>query len=152
MTSTFRHPALLLLVAFLWTGAEARAQSSTPEAMLTAMLHHFLDGASRSDAAIHDAFWAEDLIYTSSSGRRFGKAELMAGLPPEPIPPTTRYTAEEIQVRVFGGMAVVAFRMVATSEEPTLPPVQQFFNSGTFLLREGRWQVVNWHATRIPSE
>lgn len=139
-----------LWVLALTLSVPSFAQSSNPDATLTAMLHHFLDGASRSDAAIHDSFWAEDLIYTSSSGRRFGKAELMAGLPPEPIPPTTRYTAEEIQVRVFGGMAVVAFRMVATSSEPGIPPTQNFLNSGTFIWRDGRWQVVNWHATRMP--
>lgn len=135
-------PLLLVLATSTW------AQPATPEATLTALVHHFLDGASRSDAVVHDAFWAEDLIYTSSSGRRFGKPELMAGLPPAPIPPTTRYTAEDVQVLVFGGMAVVAFRMVATSTENA--PVQQFLNSGTFILRDGRWQVVNWHATRIP--
>ena len=53
------------------------AQTAPDAAELTSLLKEFLDGASRSDAAIHDRFWAEDLIYTGSSGRRIGKADIM---------------------------------------------------------------------------
>ena len=39
--------------------------------------------------------------------------------------------------------AVVAFRLVS---EP-----QQYFNTGTFVKRGGRWQAVAWQATKIPA-
>ena len=42
---------------------------------LTALLHEFLAGAG--DAAAHERFWADELVYTSSSGTRTSKAEIM---------------------------------------------------------------------------
>ena len=44
---------------------------------LTQMLHEFLAGASVNDLDAHDRFWAQELIYTSSSGQRFGKVDIV---------------------------------------------------------------------------
>lgn len=119
--------------------------------VLTALLHAFLAGASRNDAMAHDKFWSEQLVYTSSGGARFGKAEIMEGLdsPVEESPMV--YTAEEIQIQQFGDTAVVAFRLVARplASGSTL---LQYFNTGTFVRGHGRWQAVAWQATKIPKE
>ncbi|MCT8126304.1 nuclear transport factor 2 family protein [Alishewanella sp. BS5-314] len=117
-------------------------------AELTALLAEFLDGATRNDPAVHDKYWAEELIYTSSAGRRFGKAELMQGvnsrgeLPAAEI--SMRYSSEDLQILQYGDTAVVAFTLVGTSAQETL----RFLNSGTFVKRNGKWQAVNWQATR----
>lgn len=117
-------------------------------AELTALLAEFLDGATRNDPAVHDKYWAEELIYTSSAGRRFGKAELMQGvnsrgeLPAAEI--NMRYSSEDLQILQYGDTAVVAFTLVGTSAQETL----RFLNSGTFVKRNGKWQAVNWQATR----
>ncbi len=115
---------------------------------LTALLAEFLDGATRNDPALHNKYWAEELIYTSSAGRRFGKAELMQGvnsrgeLPAAEI--NMRYSSEDLQILQYGDTAVVAFTLVGTSAQETL----RFLNSGTFVKRNGKWQAVNWQATR----
>ena len=44
---------------------------------LTAMLHEFL--AATGEEQANARFWAEDLVYSSSAGLRFGKAYIMAG-------------------------------------------------------------------------
>ncbi|EJI85577.1 hypothetical protein AEST_14980 [Alishewanella aestuarii B11] len=117
-------------------------------AELTALLAEFLDGATRNDPAVHNKYWAEELIYTSSAGRRFGKAELMQGvnsrgeLPAAEI--NMRYSSEDLQILQYGDTAVVAFTLVGTSAQETL----RFLNSGTFVKRNGKWQAVNWQATR----
>ena len=117
-------------------------------AELTALLAEFLDGATRNDPAVHNKYWAEELIYTSSAGRRFGKAELMQGvnsrgeLPAAEI--SMRYSSEDLQILQYGDTAVVAFTLVGTSAQETL----RFLNSGTFVKRNGKWQAVNWQATR----
>jgi len=61
------------------------------------------------------------------------------------------FSAEDIQIHVYGDAAVVAFRLVAT------PPagaeelgVQNYLNTGTFLKRNGIWQAVAWQATIVP--
>lgn len=121
-----------------------------PEAELTAKLHEFMAGASVNDAAIHDRFWADDLIYTSSAGRRFGKQQIMDGFTTPPAPSTTTYTAEEIRIQVYDDVAIVAFRMRGVNVSPSEPKTTYYLNSGTFVKRDGQWRVVNWQATRVP--
>jgi len=64
----------LLVVTFAFT---APAQTAPAAAELTKLLNVFLAGASHNDVAMQDRFWADDVIYTGSAGRRRGKAEIM---------------------------------------------------------------------------
>lgn len=121
-----------------------------PEAELTTLLHEFMAGASVNDSTIHDRFWAEDLIYTSSAGLRFGKQQIMDGFMVPSAPSTTTYTAEDIRVQVYGDVAVVAFRMRGVDVSASDTVTTFYLNSGTFVKRDGEWRVVNWHATRVP--
>ena len=129
-------------------------QTAPDAAELTKLLNDFLAGASRNDAAIHERFWADDLIYTRSAGRRVNKAEVMHDVrtapAPKPTDPKTIYTAEDIQIQQYGDTAVVAFRLVATTESGGSKNVANLLNSGTFVKRDGKWQVVNWQSTRMP--
>jgi hypothetical protein len=136
---------LLLLLAIT-----VSAQTAPDAAELTKLLNDFLAGASRNDVAVHERFWADDLIYTRSAGRRVNKAEVMHDVrtapAPKPTDPKTIYTAEDIRIQQYGNTAVVAFRLVATTEKN----VANLLNSGTFVKRNGKWQVVNWQSTRMP--
>jgi hypothetical protein len=130
------------------------AQTAPDAAELTKLLNDYLAGASRNDAAIHERFWADDLIYTRSAGRRVNKAEVMHDVrttpAPKPTDPKTIYTAEDIRIQQYGNTAVVAFRLVATTETGGAKYVANLLNSGTFVKRDGKWQVVNWQSTRMP--
>lgn len=122
---------------------------------LTNMLNEFLAGAARNDAAVHEKFWAEDLIYTRSAGSRIGKAELMKGVrsatPATPDEPLSVYSAEDIRIQQYGSTAVVAFRLVSITTKPDgSKTVSNFLNTGTFVKRSGRWKVVAWQATAVP--
>jgi ketosteroid isomerase-like protein len=122
--------------------------------VLTRLVREFLAGASRNDAAVHDRFWADDLVYTGSSGRRVGKVDILKDVrsapPPRSGDPATTYTAEEVRVQQYGDTAVVAFRLVGTTERGGRSEVARFLNTGTFRRRDGRWQAVAWQATRLP--
>lgn len=129
----------------------AQDQDTDRSRALSALLDEFLTGASINDRATHEAFWADDLVYTSSSGQRFGKATILSGLdagtPEEgPFP---RYSASEVQVRDFGELAVVTFRLLAHQDGEL---IDQYFNTGVFRHADDGWRAVTWHATRIPSE
>lgn len=131
------------------------AQSPAPDAAaLTKLLDDFLAGAGRNDAAVHDRFWADDVIYTSSSGRRFGKAEIMRDVRSAPAPkpgdPRTVYTAEDVRIHQYGDTAIVAFRLVGTTTKGDTTEVSKYLDTGTFLRRAGMWRAVSWQATRIP--
>ena len=134
----------VLLTAVL--SACAGAGDRNDENQLNELLDAFLAGASVSDPDIHDRFWAEDLVYTSSSGARFGKAEIMAGLETsgETAASGPVYEARDTHIRVFGTTATLTFTLVASDPEGG---VTRYYNSGFFQKREGQWQAIVWQAT-----
>jgi ketosteroid isomerase-like protein len=147
---------LLSSLVLLAVACSLPAQNSAPDsADLTKLLQDFLAGAGKNDIAMHDRFWADELVYTSALGRRKGKADIMRELRAEPATPkpeegTTVYTAEEIRIQQYGDTAIVAFRLVATTDKAGPKEVKNFLNTGTFLKRRGKWQVVAWQATALP--
>ena len=78
--------ALGLLLALALPPAASGGTPAPAAPELTRLLLAFLDGAGRNDAAMHDRFWADDLIYTGSSGRRVGKADIMSDVKSAPAP------------------------------------------------------------------
>lgn len=146
--------SLSTMIVALMLALNAQAQTAPDAEALTKLLREFLAGASRNDAATHDRFWAEDLIYTGSSGRRIGKADIMRDLrsapPPKPEDPATTYSAEDIRIQQYGNTAIVAFRLVGATEKDKKVVITNYLNTGTFLKRNGKWQIVSWQATRMP--
>ena len=124
-------------------------------AALTQLLKDFLAGASRNDITTHDRFWAPELIYTSSSGRRLSKADIIREVreegAPKPEEETTNFTAEDIRIQQYEGTAIVAFRLVGTTQKKEKTEVANYLNTGTFLKREGQWRAVAWQATVLPA-
>jgi hypothetical protein len=138
------------IVFFLFGLLSLSAAAASDVDDLTKMLLGFLE-AAHTEAA-HQVFWADELVYTSSNGKRFGKTEILAGFAdegPSDEPPAVAYSAEDIDVRVFDTAAVVAFRLVGIPSDGS--ELLEYFNTGTFLKRGGGWQVVAWQATAIPS-
>src|SRR4051812_10167857 len=135
-----------------------QAQTAPDSAELTKLLQDFLAGASKNDIAMHDRFWADELVYTSALGRRKGKADIMRELreetktTPKPDEGTAAYTAEDVRIQQYADTAVVAFRLVATTDKAGTKTVANYFNTGTFLKRNGKWQVIAWQATALPKE
>jgi ketosteroid isomerase-like protein len=136
------------------TPAQSSAEPGTPRE-LTAMLNQFLQDAARDNAAGFDSFFADDVIYTRSAGVITTKAEIMKSVsgPHQPVLEiTTTYSAEDVTVHGYGDMAVVAFRLVSREDHSAgkPPSISSYRNTGTFLKRNGRWQVVAWQSTKIP--
>ena len=149
----------IILVALLPLSALSQGSPAPEAAELTKLLKDFLAGASTNNITVHEYFWADDLIYTSALGRRKGKADIMRELRAEasasatPTPAdegTTVYTAEDIRIQQYGTTAIVAFRLVATTKKADKTEVANYFNTGTFLKRDAKWQAVGWQATKIP--
>ena len=131
--------------------------AAVPEAAeLTKLLNEFLAGASRNDIAAHERFWADDVIYTSSSGKRRGKQEILTDVRKESAAGATTdkttFSAEEVRIQQYGTTAIVAFRLVGTTMKDEHRETAKYLNTGTFVKRDGKWQVVAWQATKIPAE
>lgn len=142
------------LLALALVFAPAAIASDVDE--LTSLLQDFL--ANSDQEAAHERFWADDLVYSSSAGLRFGKADIMEGFASSDdededagVAPAMVYSGEEVDVRLYGDTAVIAFKLVGTpTDEASEADVMYYFNTGTFLKRDGVWQVVAWQATKIP--
>ncbi len=138
---------MMRLAAVLMALVLASPVAAEDDDALRALLDDFL--ANADQRAAHERFWDEDLVYTSSSGTRFGKAEILAGMSEDgaaadgPV-----YSARDVDIRLYGEMAVVAFRLVATAVDGS---EETYFNTGTFLNGQRGWQAVAWQATRIPA-
>lgn len=152
MIKTLSSSLILFLISF--SIMQAQSIENSHKEVLETLLNDFLAGASVNSYETHNRFWAEDLIYTSSSGERFGKAEIMAGLSPgdsvEADENNPHYYAEEVKISIYGNASVVAFRLVAevpleTGEIELL----YFYNTGTFIYRDEEWRAVAWQATAI---
>ena len=59
------------------------------------------------------------------------------------------YDAEDVTVRAYDDIAVLNFKLVNHAADGK---TNYFRNSGTFAKRDGKWQVINWQATRVASE
>ena len=122
---------------------------------MTALLHEFLSGVSKNDNSVYDRFFADDLIYTRSAGVTITKADILKSLdePSPPDAPKTAYDSDDITVHAYGNMAVLNFRLIQhTTDKDGKTETHYYRNTGTFLKRNGRWQVVAWQATRVPEK
>jgi len=154
-----RFVLLLALPGLVATIAAYGGEPSPPDTERTrseiaTMLTTFLTPAVNNSAAGHERFWADDLVYTSSAGKVTSKADIMKAIAQEPkfeagkeAKPGPIFTAEDVLVRPYSNMAALTFRLV---EHDPDGKISTFRNSGTFLLRNGKWQAITWQATRVP--
>ena len=116
---------------------------------IPSLLREFLSRVD--DPAMHARFWADDLVYTSGKAEVRSKTDILKNMAAAPQGPAAAakptYNAEDVKVRAYGTTAALTFRLVAHNPDGT---TQHYRNSGTFLLRNGQWQVVTWQATREP--
>jgi len=143
----FKYCLAAMVVALVTMSGAAVAGDSEE---IGELLQHFL--AHADEAVAHERFWAGDLVYTSSRGTRTNKQEIMASFD-DPEGAAERaaspsYHGEDVDIRIYGDMAVVAFRLVGTARDGDRT---EYFNTGTFLKRSGKWQAIAWQATRIPA-
>lgn len=120
---------------------------------LTHQLQDFLAAAPRNEKQVYDSFFADDVIYTRSAGVTIDKAEIMKNKDGRAASgPAMTFEADNITIHPYGDMAVVNFRLVIHSQNNGKTETSYNRNTGTFLKRNGKWQVVAWQSTRTPSE
>ena len=154
---------LAALTLLIFPSAMSRAAQPTQTASsaavreLTDMLNQFLQDAARNNVAGFDRFFADDVIYTRSAGTVTTKDAIMksvsAGAARGPRPEvTTTFSAEDVTIHEYPDVAIVAFRLVSDEEHSAgkPPTITNYRNTGTFLRRNGKWQVVAWQSTKVP--
>lgn len=139
---------LAIGAALLW----ALSAAGGTESEIASFLNEFL--ARVDDPAMHDRFWADDLVYVSAAGVVKSKADILESMRAGDTPgtrdrkldePKATFSAEDVKVRQLAAdVAVLNFRLVQRAGDKT----NHYRNSGTFVRRNGKWQAVSWQATR----
>ncbi|MEM1079952.1 MAG: DUF4440 domain-containing protein [Pseudomonadota bacterium] len=145
----------LIIVLGLYSACLLADSDPRTEGVQAALLT-FLDQVDQRSA--HQRFWSDELIYTSSSGERFGKATILSGFEPsEAAAPaaTTQYSARDIVIRFEQDLALLTFTLLAETTDQTGTEGQFYLNSGVLINAASpdqpeHWQVVQWQATRVP--
>jgi uncharacterized protein (TIGR02246 family) len=136
----------VLMASCLW------AQANSTEQQVTKMLRDFLAAVPRGDRQVFDSFFADNVIYTRSAGVTVNKAEIMKNIDVRAASePSATYEADDITVHPYGdNLAIVNFRLVMHTTKDGKQETARLRNTGTFLKRNGKWQVVAWQSTRVP--
>jgi uncharacterized protein (TIGR02246 family) len=136
----------VLMASCLW------AQANSTEQQVTKMLRVFLAAVPRGDRQVFDSFFADDVVYTRSAGVTVNKAEIMKNIDVRATnEPGATYEADDITVHPYGdNLAIVNFRLVMHTTKDGKQETARLRNTGTFLKRNGKWQVVAWQSTRVP--
>lgn len=131
-----------ILICLLST-LSVMGQVSSDEEQIENLVHEFLEKVAEEN--MHNRFWNDKLVYTSSSGSRFGKNQIMSGFKnnADETNKPSPYSAENIDIRVFGNIAVLNFTLVNDVEGSKT----YYLNSGVFKKTKGQWSVINWQAT-----
>jgi len=102
------------------------ATAATPHDEIASLLNEFLTRVD--DIAMHERFWAEDLVYVSAAGVVRSKAEVDQSYDTS-MKAAREMAAAGVDIIMLGGVPINLSR-------------------GAFVKRDGRWQVVSWQATR----
>ena len=111
--------------------------------------NEWLNSYLRGDKETFDRIVADDFTRTDESGKFATKAEERKLVQPPPTSGDASLTNEDMQVRVYGNAAIVTGHIVS-KVQGTLNFQSRF--TDTFKRRQGLWQVVARHYSRVPTE
>jgi hypothetical protein len=93
---------------------------------------------------------ADEFIFTDSGGGITTKAEDVASLDqPQGAFKLVSYVVDEMTVKIYGKTAVVWGRSITTSRSADKEVVSKTRFTDVFVRRDGRWQLVAGHSSRI---
>ncbi len=151
--------AFLLLLAGC-AGSAAPAQRPSPKGALVPRdtvealkrIEQEIGAANiRRDKAYFAQVEADEFRFTDANGGITTKAEDIAGLDETPTSTLESYVADSMTVRVYGSTAVVWGRVTMSGRRAggSRFSVQSRFTD-VFVVRNGRWQLVAGHSSRLP--
>jgi len=104
-----------------------------------------------SDYAFFDRVEAEEFIFTDAGGGVTSKKQDLEGLkqPPNPDVKLTAYDVDEMKVMLYDKTAVVTGRVTTKRLVKGQSMTSQSRFTDVFVWRDGRWQLVAGHTSRI---
>ena len=129
---------------------EGDKQESTRQALM--QLERDIGKANiESDYTFFDRVEAEEFIFTDAGGGVTNKKQDLEGLkqPPNPDVKLTAYDVDDMNVLIYDKTAVVTGRVTTKRLVKGQAVTTQNRFTDVFVWRDGRWQIVAGHASRI---
>jgi ketosteroid isomerase-like protein len=128
------------------------AMAGNDEQELRKLENDWLSVYISGDKATYDRVVADDFTGTDESAIKRSKEQDRALLPATPTPGGLALN-EDVQVRLYGETAVITGRIVTKAKigDQEITGFATRFTD-TWLKRQGRWQVVARHYSRVPVE
>lgn len=141
--------ALYFIVALLF-GSASSARANDADTLKT-IDTSWNDLRLKADVAGLDKLLADDWLLTHSDGRVQDKKDYL-----QELSSRTRSNQaienEDVSIRHYGGTAVMTGTSVQAGTSNGLPWSGRFRYTRVWILREGRWQMVASHSSRIAVE
>ncbi len=120
------------------------------ERELLKLEREWLDAYLNRDVAAMERIEADDFAITHADGRVLTKADEIAGLKRQtgPKDPNIAFLTEGTKVRVYGDTAVLTGVVVFKFKDS----VERSRYTDVYVKRDGRWQVVASHLSRLPDQ
>jgi hypothetical protein len=148
----FAMIALLLAVAVSLTFAQTRLERDENIKQLLAQIERDIGRASiERDYNYFDRVEAEEFIFTGENGSLTTKKEDLAGLkePANPDYKLEAYDVDDVKVTLYDKTAVVTGRVTTKAKFKGADVTKQTRFTDVFVWRDGRWQIVAGHSSRI---
>ena len=131
---------LLLTVVLNMFSLIVSAQEKTEDVIKALEQRRFTAQTNKDEKTLNEIY-ADDVIYTHSSGLREGKTDYIKNT----VSGKWNYqelTLEELNVQPFGTTAIGTGRVKIGANTLIYTVV--------YLKRKGKWQLVNWTSTKMP--
>ena len=151
-SATADHPTpnVLRRLAVLWLVSVAFASTGgaqTPDVDFAQIEQTLARAWVEGDRATIDRIIADDWTTTAITGQLLTRAEVMTSMFGSGPRPIAAMTIDEVRVRPLGSVAIVTGRTTARATGSDADVVLRF--TDVFARRDGRWQIVASHGTRI---
>jgi ketosteroid isomerase-like protein len=148
---------LLLFLICAITNAQSttkKLEDSKPDQELMQMERDWSAAFLRHDTATIDRILADDYVGTDGRGIMTSKAEeIDEAKPPKPgdSPPfiILDESVTDMKVRIYGDVAVVNGRVIEKIRAKDKEGEIQYRRTTVWVKRQGRWQCVSFHGSRI---
>ena len=149
---------IIILVMLIVTSCGFSTARQAPQPKLTKaeeevrkLEREWLDAYEQHDGAAMERIVADDFTITFPNGAMQTKPQLMAMVkaPRRAGQPRMKFHTEDVRSRAYGGTVILIGRVVTEYERDGRAVREQSRYTDTYVLRDGRWQVVASHLSNV---
>jgi ketosteroid isomerase-like protein len=148
---------IVLVMLIVTPGAVSHAQQvqqpkpGKAEEEVRRLEREWLDAYEQNDGGAMDRIVADDFTITFPNGAMQTKPQLMAMVksPRRAGQPRMRFHTEDVRSRAYGGTVILIGRVVTEYEREGKAVREQSRYTDTYVLRDGRRQVVASHLSNV---